>query len=129
MVTSRPGNRLSIRDKNAGSMAIVSSKCPCTGHVFSITILPSFSWISALISPGLSWMRWPISSSPRRIAVRASLTHTGHRLSVSRGQPSGGFVRAFPRGMGESLHFGLKGWGSGATLFAAWIADHTLEAE
>ncbi len=46
------------------------------------------------------------SASPLRISARASFTQRGHRLSVSRGQPSGGVVRSPPLGIGLSLHFG-----------------------
>jgi hypothetical protein len=46
----------------------------------------------ALISPTFSLSRTLTSFLPSRIACRASRVHVGQSESVSRGQPSGGFV-------------------------------------
>ena len=51
---SRPGNTSSRCLKNAVSIAIVSSKCPWIGQSLTMTILPSFSVMVALISPTFS---------------------------------------------------------------------------
>ena len=48
---SRPGNTSSRCLKNAGSIAITSSKWPWMGQSFTIRILPSRSRMVALISP------------------------------------------------------------------------------
>src|SRR5262249_55981179 len=78
---------------------------------------------------GLSVRSVRSEASPRRISARASLTQVGQRLSVSRGQPSGGRSRSLPRGMGWSLHFGWKGPASGARRFAGCIRGQTALAE
>ena len=106
IATSRPPKRRSIRERKRVSTAMTSSNRPCSGQVFSISTRPSRSTMRARISPGLSVIRRRQEASPRRISARASLTHTGQRLSVSRGQPRGGDVRSLPRGMGWSLHLG-----------------------
>ena len=54
---SEPGNDSSRCLKNSVSMAITSSKWPCTGQSFTIRILPSRSMIWALISPIFSVRR------------------------------------------------------------------------
>src|SRR5256885_5636616 len=65
------------------------------GQSFTIRILPSRSRIVALISPTFSFSRTLTSFLPSRIAWRASRTQVGHSESVSRGQPSGGFVFSY----------------------------------
>ena len=74
------------------SIAITSSKWPWMGQSFTIRILPSRSRIVALISPTFSFSRTLTSFFPSRIAWRASRVQFGQSESVSRGQPSGGFV-------------------------------------
>src|SRR5215211_521335 len=91
---SRPGNRPSMRARNAGSIASTSEKVPCCGHVFSTRIRPSRSTICALISPTCSVVSVWTSCSPLRMRRRASLTHVGHSESVIRGQPSAGLGRS-----------------------------------
>ena len=54
---SLPGNVSSRCLKNAGSIAMTSSKCPWIGQSLIITILPSFSVMVALISPTFSLRR------------------------------------------------------------------------
>ena len=54
---SLPGNASSRCLKNAGSIAITSSKWPWIGQSFTIRILPSRSMICALISPIFSLSR------------------------------------------------------------------------
>src|ERR1019366_2764277 len=88
---SRPGNTSSRCWVNAGSIDMRSSKCPWIGHSFTITILPSFSMMFALISPSFSFFRISTGSLPSRICWRISGMHLGQRESVSRGQPSCGF--------------------------------------
>jgi hypothetical protein len=48
---SLPGNDSSRCLKNAGSIAITSSKCPWIGQSLTMRIFPSRSRIVALISP------------------------------------------------------------------------------
>ena len=105
---SRPGNTASRCLKNAGSIAITSSKWPWMGQSFTIRILPSRSITWALISPGLSVYRTSSGVLPSRICWRISGTQRGHRESVSRGQPSGGLVFSQLFNSGLSLHFGVK---------------------
>src|SRR5688572_5779789 len=62
------------------------------GQSFTIRILPSRSIIVALISPTFSLSNTLTSFLPSRISCRASRTQVGQSESVSRGQPSGGFV-------------------------------------
>src|SRR5713226_2164309 len=62
----------------------------------------------ALISPTFSFSRTLTSFLPSRISWRASRTHTGHRESVSRGQPSGGLVFCHDFSSGLSDHFGMN---------------------
>src|SRR5215467_15541074 len=78
------------------------------GQSFTINIWPSRSRIVALISPTLSFSRTLTSFFPSRIACRASRVHTGHSESVSRGQPSGGFVFSYDFSSGLSDHFGVN---------------------
>ena len=89
---SRPGNDSSRCRENAGSIDITSSKWPCFGQSFTIRILPSRSRIVALISPTFSVRRIDTSFLPSMISWRASRVQTGQSESVSRGQPSVGFV-------------------------------------
>src|SRR5438874_9343773 len=78
------------------------------GQSLTIRILPSRSRIVALISPTFSLSRTLTSFLPSRIAWRASRVHVGHRESVSRGQPSGGFVFSYDLRSGLSDHFGVN---------------------
>src|SRR3989442_9151284 len=78
------------------------------GQSFTIRILPSRSRIVALISPTFSLRRTLTSFFPSRISCRASRVHVGHSESVSRGQPSGGFVFSYDLSSGLSDHFGVK---------------------
>src|SRR5438046_10127773 len=71
-------------------------------------ILPSRSMIDALISPTFSFSRTLTSFLPSRIACRASRTHVGQSESVSRGQPSGGFVFSYDLRSGLSDQFGVN---------------------
>ena len=89
---SRPGNTSSRCLKNAGSIAITSSKWPWIGQSLTMTILPSFSRMVALISPTFSLRRTLTSFLPSRMSCRASRVQSGQSESVSRGQPSGGLV-------------------------------------
>src|SRR5688500_4436237 len=89
---SRPGNDSSRCLKKAASMAITSSKWPCTGQSLTIRILPMRSRIVALISPTFSLSRTLTSFLPSRMSCLASRVQTGHSESVSRGQPSCGLV-------------------------------------
>ncbi len=89
---SRPGKTSSRCLKNAGSIAITSSKWPWMGQSFTIRILPSRSMIVALISPTFSLSRTETSFFPSRISCRASRVQVGQSESVWRGQPSGGLV-------------------------------------
>src|SRR3954469_13462166 len=78
------------------------------GQSFTIRILPSRSRIVALISPTFSVSRTLTSFLPSRIACRASRVHVGQSESVSRGQPSGGFVFSYDFSSGLSDHFGVN---------------------
>src|SRR6187401_1131936 len=78
------------------------------GQSFTIRILPSRSRIVALISPTFSFNSTLTSFLPSRIACRASRVHVGQSESVSRGQPSGGFVFSYDFSSGLSDHFGVK---------------------
>src|SRR5947207_4388913 len=78
------------------------------GQSFTIRILPSRSRMVALISPTFSLRRTLTSFFPSRIAWRASRVHVGQSESVSRGQPSGGFVFSYDFSSGLSDHFGMK---------------------
>src|ERR1043166_548074 len=62
----------------------------------------------ALISPTFSFSRTLTSFLPSRIACRASRVQTGQSESVSRGQPSGGFVFSYDLSSGLSDHFGIN---------------------
>src|SRR5437667_11645849 len=73
-----------------------------------MTILPSRSRIVALISPTFSLSRMLTSFLPSRISCRASRVQTGQSESVSRGQPSGGFVFSYDLSSGLSDHFGVN---------------------
>src|ERR1700733_14964637 len=105
---SRPGNTSSRCLKNAGSVDMTSSNFPWIGHSFTMTILPSFSMIRALISPAFSFLRIATGSSPLMILLRMSGTHLGHSESVSRGQPSFGFCFSQLLSSGLSDHLGVK---------------------
>src|SRR5471032_1207736 len=78
------------------------------GQSFTIRILPSRSRIVALISPTFSVSRSLTSFLPSRIAWRASHVQVGQSESVSRGQPSGGFVFSYDFSSGLSDHFGMN---------------------
>src|SRR5881397_3015720 len=78
------------------------------GQSFTIRILPSRSRMVALISPTFSLRRTLTSFFPSRIAWRASRTQVGHSESVSRGQPSGGFVFSYDFRSGLSDHAGVN---------------------
>src|SRR5438093_5238463 len=105
---SRPGNTSSRCLKKAVSIAITSSKWPWMGQSFTIMILPSRSRMVALISPTFSLRRTLTSFLPSRIACRASRVHVGQSESVSRGQPSGGFVFSYDFSSGLSDHLGVN---------------------
>src|ERR1700691_3405138 len=105
---SRPGKLSSRCLKNAVSIDITSSKCPCLGQSFTIRILPSRSTICALISPTFSFSSTLCGSFPSRICFRISGTHFGHNESVVRGQPSGGFSFCHDFCNGLSAHFGVN---------------------
>src|ERR1700730_8901448 len=76
------------------------------GQSFTIRILPSRSMMVALISPTFSFRSTLTSFLPSRIACRASRVHVGQSESVSRGQPSGGFVFSYDFSSGFFDHFG-----------------------
>src|SRR5207244_13268612 len=78
------------------------------GQSFTIRILPSRSRIVALISPTFSFSSTLTSRLPSRISWRASRTHVGHSESVSRGQPSGGFVFSYDFKSGLSDQAGMN---------------------
>src|SRR5581483_4265893 len=78
------------------------------GQSFTIRILPSRSRMVALISPTFSLRSTLTSFFPSRMAWRASRVHVGHSESVSRGQPSGGFVFSYDFSSGLSDHFGVN---------------------
>ena len=61
-----------------------------------------------MISPTFSLSSVLTSFFPSRIACRASRVHVGHSESVSRGQPSGGFVFSYDLSSGLSDHFGVN---------------------
>src|SRR5579862_5907795 len=86
------------------------------GQSLTIRILPSRSRIVALISPTFSLSRTLTSFLPSRISCRASRVHVGQSESVSRGQPSGGFVFSYDFNSGLSDHFGMND-GRWLTLF------------
>src|ERR1051325_8007630 len=102
---SRPGKTSSRCLKNSTSTAITSSKWPCSGQSFTIRILPSRSTMVALISPAFSLSRISCGNLPSTICWRISGTHLGHRESVERGQPSGGFVFSHDFNIGFFYHF------------------------
>jgi hypothetical protein len=114
---SRPGKTSSRCLKNAVSIDITSSKCPCFGQSFTIRILPSRSMICALISPTFSLSRISCGNLPSMICCRISGTHFGHSESVVRGQPSGGFSFCHDFSSGLSDHFGVNE-GLGRMLFS-----------
>src|SRR5882672_8850733 len=105
---SRPGNTSSRCLKNAGSIAITSSKWPWMGQSLTIRILPSRSMIVALISPTFSLRRTETSFFPSRISWRASRVQVGQSESVWRGQPSGGLVFWYDFRRGLSDHRGVN---------------------
>src|SRR6185436_8218396 len=78
------------------------------GQSFTIRILPSRSRMVALISPTFSFSSTLTSFLPSRIACRASRVHVGQSESVSRGQPSGGFVFSYDFRSGLSDHAGVN---------------------
>src|SRR6266436_10435177 len=78
------------------------------GQSLTIRILPSRSRMVALISPTFSFSRTLTSCLPSRIACRASRVQVGQSESVSRGQPSGGFVFSYDLSSGLSDHFGMN---------------------
>src|ERR1043165_7204869 len=89
---SRPGNIASMCLRNFESIAMMSSKWPWMGQSLTIQIWPSRSMICALISPTFSWTSTDGSIvGALRILLRASMTHFGHKESVVRRKPSGGF--------------------------------------
>src|SRR4029453_16586177 len=120
---SRPGNDSSRCLNIVGSIDMTSSKCPWIGQSLTIRILPSRSRIVALISPTFSERRIDTSFLPSRISWRASRTHVGHSESVSRGQPSGGFVFCHDLFSGFSDHFGVND-GLGPTEFSVLNRCH-----
>src|ERR1700691_4925995 len=105
---SRPGKTFSRWSKNSVSIAITSSKWPWIAQSFTIRILPSRDTIWALISPTFSLRRISPGNSPLTFFVRISGTHFGHKESVVRGQPSGGFCFSHDFRSGFSDHFGVK---------------------
>src|SRR5215212_2117685 len=106
---SRPGNIDSMCFRKFESMAMMSSKWPWMGQSLTIQIWPSRSMICALISPTFSLTRIDGSMvGAFRILLRASMTHFGHKLSVVRGKPSGGFDFCQDLSRGLSDHFGVN---------------------
>src|SRR5579863_10557072 len=97
------------------------------GHSFTITILPSFSMILALISPSFSFFRISTGSLPSRICWRMSGMHLGQSESVSRGQPSLGFCFSQLLSSGLSDHFGVKE-GFGLIEFSLSKTNHAALA-
>ncbi len=95
-----------MRASHCGSIDITSLNVPCFSHVFFMTIWPSSSRISALISPGLPSMSSLKLRVPSRIAVRTSFTQRGQSESVLRGQPSCGNVRSRRLSSGAGAHLG-----------------------
>src|SRR5579871_536900 len=124
---SRPGKTSSRCFENSVSIDITSSKWPCLGQSFTIRILPSRSTMVALISPTFSFIRTSCGRCPSRICWRISGTHLGHRESVLRGQPSGGFDFSYDLSRGLSDHFGV-GEGFGLIRFRRSYTTHTLFA-
>ncbi len=126
----RGRGRLSSRClKNAVSIAITSSKWPWMGQSFTIRILPSRSMTCALISPTFSFMRMSTGFLPSRIFLRVSGTHLGQSESVSRGQPSGGFVFSYDFSSGLSDHFGVNDGFGAIRLSLSNTSQATLAAE
>src|SRR5215218_4702770 len=105
---SRPGNIFSTWLRNLASMAIISSKWPCTGQSLTIQISLLRSMICALISPTFSLIRIETSFLPLKISSRASMTQFGQRLSVVRGQPRVGFDFCHDFSSGLSDHLGVN---------------------
>src|SRR6266568_6855071 len=97
------------------------------GQFFTIQISPLRSMISALISPTFSLMRSRQSFLPSKIAWRASLTQSGQRESVFRGQPSVGLVFSQDFNSGLSDHFGVTE-GFGLRLLKYWIVSKVIPA-
>src|SRR5215831_14182886 len=120
---SRPGKTSSRCFENSVSIDITSSKRPCLGHSLAIRILPSRSTMVALISPTFSFMSTSWGRWPSRICWRISGTHFGHRESVLRGQPSGGFDFSYDLSRGLSDHFGV-GDGLGLIRFRRSKTTH-----
>src|SRR6202021_3962428 len=85
-----------------------SSKRPWNGQSLTIRILPSRSMICALISPGRSFNRTRKSCLPSTICWRISGKQRGHKESVFRGQPRGGFDFSRDLSSGISDHLGVK---------------------
>src|SRR5215472_98520 len=108
-------------------MAIKSSYLPWIAHSFTIHTWPSRSMICALISPTFSWTRSVQSFLPFIIASRASLTQSGHKESVVRGQPRVGldFSQDFSRGLSD--HFGVND-GLGLYLLKNWMVLNVTPA-
>src|SRR6202021_298585 len=92
-------------------------KWPCLGQSLIMRILPSRSIIGALISPTFSFRSTSWGSLPSMICWRISGTHLGHRESVVRGQPRGGFSFCQDFSSGLSDHFGVND-GFGRMLFS-----------
>src|SRR5688500_5633249 len=106
---SRPGNIASMCLRKLESIAMMSSKRPWMGHSLTIQIWPSRSMICALISPTFSSTSDEGSMvGALRILLRASMTHFGHKESVVRGKPSGGFDFCHDLRSGLSDHFGMN---------------------
>src|SRR5467141_2008283 len=97
------------------------------GQSFTIQISPLRSIISALISPTFSLMRSRQSFLPSKIAWRASLTQSGQRESVFRGQPSVGLVFSQDFSSGLSDHFGVNE-GLGFFLLKYWMVSKVIPA-
>src|SRR5579864_2393435 len=124
---SRPGKLPSIHSRNFESTAIRSSYLPWMAHSFTIQTWPSRSMICALISPTFSCTRSVQSFLPLMIASRASLTQSGQRESVVRGQPSVGFDFSQDLSSGLSDHFGVND-GFGLRLLKYWIVSNVMPA-
>src|SRR3981081_1925796 len=77
----------------------------------------------ALISPTFSFRRMLTSFFPSRISCRASRTQVGQSESVSRGQPSGGFVFSYDLSSGLSDHVGVND-GRWVVLFSVLKTIH-----
>src|SRR6266849_7778274 len=91
------------------------------GQSLSIQTSPLRSTIWALISPTFSFMRSRQSFLPAMMASRASLTQSGQRESVCRGQPRVGLVFSQDLSSGLSDHFGVND-GLGLRLLKNWMA-------